>query len=77
MCKSIYIKNHSNNLSYNDFTEHFKLKEIKNNNYICCFQNKDMIVKIEPNIVEFLLYDGSNREIQYKIKKYFFNKKNS
>ncbi len=34
-----------------------------------------MIVKIEPSIVEFLLYDGSNREIEYKIKNYFLNKK--
>ncbi|ACA44505.1 rRNA methyltransferase [Clostridium botulinum] len=79
MCKSMYIKNDINNLSDNsfiyNFAEYFKLKEIKKNNYIYFFENKDMIVKIEPSIVEFLLYDGSNREIEYKIKNYFLNKK--
>lgn len=77
MYKSIYLKPNINKSTYinfvADFINQFQFKKIKQVESIYFLENNDMMVKIEPCMAQILIHDVSNREVIFKLKRYFFN----
>lgn len=77
MYKTLYFKPVFLTESYdnfvNNFISKFKLKTVKQDKLVYFLENDCLLMKLQPEIAEILIYDEQNKDLIGGLKHFFIN----